>query len=933
MENKKPATFFRYVLIILLGVVMLFQPSAQAMASETAVPEHQKTRTIRVGFPVQDGMSYLHKDGTPDGYSYVYLEKIAEYTGWKMEYVPYDSGDENADIRNAMADLQTGKVDLLGPILKTEETEDKMIFPENNYGTVYTTLCALETSNIREDNVTAAKSPLIVGLLQQAQTRNSEVISYLDSQNFDYEIYYYQSEDAQYSALKSGQVDVISSVSLSPIAGTRIVEKFASRPYYFVSSQENTELIQELDKAIDILNRVQPDLQDVLFERFFRDARYVFSMTNEQEAYLKSLDELQVLCIDNDAPYVYQRDDGEAAGMLVSVLNDFSKNTGVRMNYTFCEFREDAEELLKEKHYDLLIGMPFTSEYCAQIGYVRSKSIMESNLAYVHNESNESHRRVAVELGLENIADTTDFDEVILCNNAMTCIAAIKNGQADYAIGDRSGLEYYIYDSYSSLVTSMISGGSQKICVAISRDSDLEFIRLFNDYIYSLSDMQKTAFLEDGTAHVHKATLYGFVLYHPMKAVCIFASLTAVIVLACSMMIHAKKMRRKNMELEIANQAKSEFLTRMSHDIRTPMNGIIGMLDIADRHTDDPDAVTECHGKIRTASEYLLALINDVLDMSKLDYEEIKLSEDSVYLREVLESCCDILEPKAVEQGVKLLTPGLMEFKPPRIFTSELHLRQVIMNLIGNAIKYNKPNGTITLTANMEEETETEVTCRICVEDTGIGMSESFQKKMFEPFAQEHGENRSESKGTGLGLAIVKRIIDQMGGTIEVESEVGVGTKFTCELTFAIDQGYKEHKKQNVITEVDLTGKRILAAEDNTLNGEILRYMMQDLGAELNLVVNGELAVETFAASEPGTYELILMDIMMPVMDGYTASRKIRNMQRPDAKTIPIIALTANAFAEDVEKSAKAGMDAHITKPIDMEKLRICMMQLLAREK
>ncbi len=933
MKNKRPVMFFRYILIMLLCMVMLVPSSVQAETSESAaVSKQQETRTIRVAFPVQDGMSYFHEDGTPDGYSCTYLGKIAEYTGWKIEYVPYDSGDANTDISNAMADLQAGKVDLLGPMLKNEATEKTMLFPENNYGTVYTTLCALETSNIRENNA-ASKSPLLVGLWQQAQTRNAEVISYLDSQNFDYEIFYYQSVDAQYEALKKGQVDVISSVSLSPIAGTRIVEKFAARPYYFASSLENTELISELDQAMTILNQVQPDLQDVLFDRFFRDARYVFSMTDEQEAYLKSLDELQVLCIDNDAPYVYQREDGEAAGMLVSVLNDFAENTGVRMHYTFCESREDAEALIKENHYDLLIGMPFTSAYCAEIGYVRSKSIMESNLAYVHNEANESHKCVAVERGMENIVDTTDFDEVILCDNAMDCIAAVKNGKADYAVGDRSGLEYYIYDSYSSLATSLISGQSQKICVALARDSDLEFIRLFNDYIYSLSDMQKTTFLEDGTVHAHKASLMNYIQLHPVQSVLIVVVLTAVVAVACSMMIHAKKMRKKNVELEIANQAKSEFLTRMSHDIRTPMNGIVGMLEIADKHIEDTDAVKMYHGKIRTASEYLLALINDVLDMSKLDYEEIKLSEDSVYLRDMLENCCDILEERAAEQGLQLLTPGLSEFNPPRIFTSELHLRQVVMNLLSNAIKYNKPNGTITLTTDIVRQTETDVTCRFVVEDTGIGMSESFQKKMFEPFAQEHGEDRSESKGTGLGLAIVKRIIDQMGGTIEVESKTGVGTKFICVMTFAIDQDYKERKKQSAEIEVDLNGKRVLAAEDNTLNGEILRYMMQDQGIKLDLVVNGELAVETFAASEVGAYDLILMDIMMPVMDGYTASEKIRNLPRPDAKTIPIIALTANAFAEDIEKSAKAGMDAHITKPIDMEKLRVCMMQLLARKK
>lgn len=925
MRQGKPVKILRRCLLILLCMCLLCPYSVCAQT-----PETETMRTIRVAFPMQDGMSYFHKDGTPDGYSYAYLQKIAEYTGWKIEYIPYDSGDMNTDVQNALDDLKSGEVDLMGPILKTDQTAQILAFPDNSYGTVYTTLCALESSNIREDNA-AGQNPLRVGLWQQATTRSQEVIAYLDAEHFDYEISYYQSQEEQYDALKRGEVDVISSVSLSPVAGTRIVEKFAPRPYYFASSLENKELIRQLDEAINILNQVQPSVQDVLFDRYFRDTRYTFSPTDEQKEYLNSLKTLKVLCVDYDAPYVYQRD-GKPAGMLVLILDDFGEKTGITMEYTFCQYREEAEELLKTEHFDLMIGLPFTSDYCTQIGFVRSKSIMEANLAYLHGNSEEKKETVAVQFGLENSVDTSDYDKVILCDNAMACIAAVKTGNADYAIADRSGLEYYIYDSYSTLSTSLISGEAQTICVAIDRDSDLEFIRLMNDYIYSLSDQQKTMFLEEGTMYAHKTTLLSYLYGHPMQAALILCLLTAVVITACSMMIHARKMGNKNVELEIANQAKSEFLTRMSHDIRTPMNGIVGMLDIADRHIGDERAVKACHNKIRTASEYLLALINDVLDMNKLDFEEIKLTEESVYLREMLEKCLDILEPRAAEHGLQLTMPGLKAFKPPRVFASELHLRQVIMNLVSNAIKYNRPDGTITVTADIIEETEEQVTCRFVVADTGIGMSEQFQKRMFEPFAQEHEDARSESKGTGLGLSIVKRIVDQMGGTIDVKSKTDVGTTFTCILSFVIDKEYKERKKQTAMMQVDISGKRILAAEDNTLNGEILSYMLEDLGADLQLVKNGQEAVDAFAQSEVGAFDLILMDIMMPVMDGYTASMQIRNLNRPDAKTIPIIALTANAFAEDIEKSVKAGMNAHIAKPIDQEKLRACMMQLLAAE-
>lgn len=395
-----------------------------------------------------------------------------------------------------------------------------------------------------------------------------------------------------------------------------------------------------------------------------------------------------------------------------------------------------------------------------------------------------------------------------------------------------------------------------------------------------------------------------------------------------------KKINRKISEArqaaEQASRSKTQFLANMSHDIRTPMNGIIGMLNIADRYVDNPDEVKKYHQKIRMASEYLLSLINDVLDMRKIDQKDIMLLEESVNLRDVIENCRDILEAKAGEQEITLDTTGMAEFNPPQLMASEVHLRQIFMNIISNAIKYNKYGGKIFIQAIVLEQTEDKVTCRFSVTDTGIGMSEDFQKQMFEPFTQEHGENRSEFKGTGLGLSIVKRIIEEMGGEIRVESELDIGTKFSWDLTFPIDKAINERSENIPDRIVTLRGIRVLAAEDNSLNSEILKFILEDMGINVNLVENGELAVKAFEESRPGEYAMILMDIMMPVMDGYEASRIIRNMKRPDAAKIPIIALTANAFAEDIVRSSEAGMDAHITKPIDENKLKECMLRLLA---
>lgn len=921
MEKRRKIRLWSLFWIMLVCCVFIFQPGeVQAKG--------QNSRTVRVAFPMQEGMSYFRTDGTPTGYTYTYMEKLSEYTGWKIEYIPYNSGDKNKDIQDAMEDLESGKVDLFGPLLKNQQTREKYLFPQRSYGTVYTVLYALETSDLREDNAKLL-SELRVGLLKDADTRNQEVADYLNSENFNYKLRYYETEEEQYQALLDEEIDVISGVSLSPISGARVVEKFSPRAYYFAASPGNIDLVNELEDAIETLDRVQPSLQEVLYERYFQNGKYVFTLTEKQKKYLSSLGTLRVLCVDNDAPYVYQKD-GKPAGMVISVLEDFARKADVSIEYVFCEDREEAEKMISQEHYDLMVGLSFTSRYCAEHGFVRSKSIMESNLAYVHDSDNEKHRKVAVQSGLEDFVDTTDFEETFSCDNALECIKAVKDGDADFAVSDRSSLSYYIYDNYSSLVTSLIAGSTQTICIAIARDSDEQFIRLINDYVYSLSDLQKTGFLEDGNMHEHKTTLISYMRIHPIQVILVFVTVTAFVVVAGFMLFHARRIHKKNEEIWEANQVKSEFLTRMSHDIRTPMNGIIGMLNIADRHIDDPKAVKKYHKKIRMASEYLLSLINDILDMRKMDQNEIMLFEESVNIRDVIENCKDILEAKAGEQDIELNLDGLKEFYPPRVMTSEVHLNQIFMNVIGNAIKYNKYGGKVYVSAVVLDQNADTVACRFSVTDTGIGMSGDFQQQMFDPFTQEHGENRSEFKGTGLGLSIVKRIVEQMGGKILVESEKDIGTKFSWDLTFAIDKDYDENKKIIPEKKVSLNGIHVLAAEDNSLNSEILKFLLEDMGMKVELVENGQRAVDVFRESRPGEYDLILMDIMMPVMNGYEACQKIRSMDRPDASKIPIIALTANAFAEDIARSAEAGMDAHITKPINENKLKECMLRLLA---
>lgn len=391
---------------------------------------------------------------------------------------------------------------------------------------------------------------------------------------------------------------------------------------------------------------------------------------------------------------------------------------------------------------------------------------------------------------------------------------------------------------------------------------------------------------------------------------------------------HAKTLMETLMEVKRANSAKAEFLSHMSHDIRTPINGILGMLTILEKNLDDPEKQKDCMKKIRMAAEHLLSLINDVLEISKLESGKSTLVREPFNLRDILENCTNILSPKAEETGIRL-EAWKTDIQHGGLIGSPLHLRQILINVMGNAVKYNRPNGSVFLRVEELPAKDGYGEFRFTVEDTGIGMTEDFQKHIFEPFVQEKQDARTNYNGTGLGMTITKNLVDQMGGTIELESRLGAGSRFRISLPFQIDEKQEPLPgKQEGDESIDISGMRVLVAEDNALNCEIVQYMLEDAGAAVVTAENGKIAVDIFAASEPGTFDCVLMDLMMPVMDGLEAARIIRGMDRPDVKTLPMIALSANSFCEDAITVIDAGMDEHLSKPVDMEKLFKTMRRL-----
>ncbi len=404
----------------------------------------------------------------------------------------------------------------------------------------------------------------------------------------------------------------------------------------------------------------------------------------------------------------------------------------------------------------------------------------------------------------------------------------------------------------------------------------------------------------------------------------------------------AERLQHKNQQLSVAvqeadraNAAKTSFLSRMSHDIRTPLNGIIGLLEIDAAHPDDRELVDSNREKMRVSANHLLSLLNDVLQMSKLESGEIAMGHEPIDLNRLSAEVMTIVSQRAAESGITMENDRHSEqVSAPWVYGSPLHLRQIFLNIYTNCIKYNKPGGSITTLFQCVEKDEKTVTYRWTISDTGIGMSEAFLGHIFDPFTQEKTDARSIYQGTGLGMAIVKGLVEQMHGSIEVGSTLGVGSTFTITIPFEIAESVEEKStRRDDAGQADIRGLRLMLAEDNDLNAEIAKMLLEDAGVIVTAVGDGQQAVSLFQEKPAGTFDVILMDIMMPVMDGLTATKTIRALDRPDARTIPIIAMTANAFEEDAQKCLAAGMNAHLAKPLDIGKLIATIAQYKTKEK
>ena len=930
---------------LMLGLLLACLPAASADAAQR--------ETIRVGFFEFDGYHMMDENGVRSGYGYDFLRMMARYLNVNYEYIGYDcSWDEIQKM------LEDGEIDLLTSAQKTPEREERFDFSEPiGVSSCVVTVRSDNTAIVAQDYTTY--NGMRVAMLRN-NTRNNDFEKLAEENSFTYRPVYYSSADAMAQALQEGEADAIVSSSLRRTTGERVLEDFDTRNFYAMVRKGNTELLNEINYAIDQMNAAEGDWKNALQNKYYThlESRNLTFTEKEQkliQQYASGKKTLTVTCNTDRAPYSYL-EDGELKGILPDYFKMVADYAGIPYQIKIPSSRAEFHEWQDTGAVDVFIDARLPSEGwleehdCAgTVNYITMRMAMVTRRDYDGNV-----QKIAV---AEN-QDTHGIEESLVPNaeritlpTREDALNAVLHGEADATfVYLYTAQEFVNRDERGLLTYTVLNDPTYQYCMMVSSDVDHAMAGILTKAIYALPSNTIDELAAQYTSY--KATnvnLFVLIRLHPVFSVGLIVLVIGVLMFVVALLVRLRARRRlldfeqkKTEEMtrlaeqaQEANASKSRFLFNMSHDIRTPMNAIIGFTDLALKEPDVPAQVQNDLEKIRISSNHLLAIINDVLEMSRIENSKIELSEEPYNLPELVAEVETIIRVTA-EEKQQAFTVDLSGVQHPDVLCDPLRIKEILVNLLSNAVKFTPEQGNISLriTESPSEKSD-RADYQIHVKDNGIGMSREFQQKVFLPFERERSSTVSGIPGTGLGLSITKRFVELMGGTIRVESEEGHGSEFLVELPLKQNpQAEKQSLPQESMdtTALDFTGKRLLLVEDNELNREIEATVLAEAGFIVDEAENGAVAVEKVQHSSAGFYAVILMDIQMPVMDGYAATKAIRSLKNRELANTPIIAVSANAYAEDVKSSLAAGMNGHIAKPITAEKLLAAIEDALKRK-
>ena len=719
----------------------------------------------------------------------------------------------------------------------------------------------------------------------------------------------------------------------------RVVVAYDSQPYYIVTNPGNKEVLDGLNMALERILDANPNFAAERYAVNFPDRLVNIQLSDRDLEYVNERKTITVAVPENWYPlYCKETPLKKHTGIMADVLDEIKSFTGLRFSYVYAKNYADAIRLIQQGDADILGFFLGDENDAAQLGLALSASYVSANNIIVRNKacSYPAPGLVGALVESQRFPSGISAEKIRSYPGIKEALAAVNSGEADFIYGLSSKMEQDISRyHFTNLAPVTLVNDQSAISFALPTPVDPDLLTVLNKAINNLSESERTVIRNRNleSIGVNEFSLTDFIYANPLQfmfiVMFVLSVLFTALLLAIGARMKATVIQGNLKRAEAANLAKSEFLSRMSHEIRTPMNGIVGMSTIAMQNIDNTDKIKDCLEKVIMSSKHLLALINDVLDMSKIESGKVELRHESFNFRAFLQDFENLYGEQAKSKGISYETILASDLEV-QIIGDSLRLNQVLSNLLSNALKFTPAKGMIKLRVSKTGEDQENVYLRFEVIDTGCGIAEENYDKIFESFEQENVDVTYKYGGTGLGLSIVKRFTGLMGGGIHVTSVQGSGSTFTVDLPFGKIKesgkptrfsdinGRNDLAKDCYAVDYDFKGKRILLVEDNELNREIAEELIGVTGASVESAEDGVQAVEMFKESAEGYYDLILMDVQMPHMDGYEATRCIRALGRSDAQKVPIFAMTANAFAEDVQKSREAGMNAHISKPLDI---------------
>lgn len=924
---ERPCLLHRFLALAAALVLLSCLVFSPALGLHAQAEETSAARTLRVGYYAYTGFNMIDADGTYSGYSYELLQKIARYRNVTYEYDGYDG-----DVENAVAMLAAGKIDVIPNLRKTPAREEILDFTTNPVGTVSTMLTVRAGNRTIIAGDYSTYDGMTVGFSHDGNGRNQSFIDFAAEHGFSYTAVFYDTDDQLATALAKGQITAALTNANRITTDEWVLETFDETPLYMAVRKGDTRTLTLLNDALSEMDRQEPSWQVDLHEKYSNTSHSSkLALTAQEQAYLYNTNadgKVWTVAVNPDRyPYSYKDKNGNWTGVSVKLFGLMAQRAGIRYRLLNADTRDDYMDLLESGKAELSLALFNDLSHAEQLGYKLTDPYLSAGFSWVRLRRDTEMQTIGtVDLlakDAANIILPSKNTTYQIYSSFEDCLTALRAGEIDAYYTYTYQAERLLYDNLRNDLTSTLTGGTAQYSIGVSQDIDVTLLSILNKSVHSLSDEEVDEAVRSFTTLEEQSfSLVRLVYQYPV--VVVFLGICAVFVAVCAILLLRARQFRREMaaalrKAEEASQAKTEFLSNMSHDIRTPINGIMGMLDIAQTNFDDPDRVQDCLNKMHGAASHLLSLVNDVLDMAKVESGTLQLLDADFDLRALLNACCGIIEGQIGGRDVTL-TKQIGPFWHPRLRGSELHIRQVLLNILSNAVKYTPDGGTINFYARETLFEEGLVHLRIEIADTGIGMSEEFLQHIFEPFTQEQQGSRTTYKGTGLGMAITKKLVDQMHGSLDVESTPGKGSTFTVRLSLPLAETAYDTPEEE--PPADLHGLHLLMAEDNELNREIAVTLLEEQGAAITTAENGREAVELYQTSPQGTFDAILMDVMMPEMNGLEATRAIRAFEHcPVESGIPIIAMTANVFADDVKACLEAGMNSHVGKPLDMQVL------------